>query len=62
MVVRLEEKRTVRYVFLLLPNYSMIALSSAIEPLRVANRASGRTLYRWTLASMDGDSVAAKGP
>jgi len=59
MIVRLEEKRATRYVFLLVPNYSMIAFSSAVEPLRVANRASGHTLYRWTLASLDGQPVAA---
>ena len=28
-------------VFLLLPNFSMIALYSALEPLRVANRFAG---------------------
>src|SRR5262245_14322803 len=45
--------------FLLVPNFSMIAFTSAIEPLRLANRASGKELYRWHLFSADGKSVKA---
>jgi len=40
--------------FLLVPNYSMIAFSSAIEPLRMANRDAGRDLYRWSVFTIDG--------
>ncbi|MCB9944477.1 MAG: GlxA family transcriptional regulator [Geminicoccaceae bacterium] len=45
--------------FLLVPDFSMIAFSSAIEPLRIANRVSGRSLYRWLLISRDGEPVRA---
>jgi transcriptional regulator GlxA family with amidase domain len=45
--------------FLLVPDFSMIAFTSAIEPLRIANRLSGRSLYRWRLLSRDGAPVAA---
>ncbi len=45
--------------FLLLPRYSMIAFTSAIEPLRMANRLSGRELYRWTTYTIDGEPVEA---
>jgi len=45
-------------VFLLLPNFSMIALYSALEPLRVANRFAGE-LFAWRFASPDGDAVTA---
>lgn len=45
--------------FLLLPQFSMMAFVSAIEPLRVANRLSGRDLYRWEIVSRDGQSIAA---
>ena len=45
-------------VFLLLPNFSMIALYSALEPLRVANRFAGE-LFSWRFASMDGTAVTA---
>jgi transcriptional regulator GlxA family with amidase domain len=48
-----------RYVFLTLPSYSMIALASAVEPLRMANRLGGRDLYAWTIASLDGAPAAA---
>jgi len=40
--------------FFLVPNYSMIAFSSAIEPLRMANRDAGRELYRWSIYTIDG--------
>jgi transcriptional regulator GlxA family with amidase domain len=40
--------------FLQVPNYSMIAFSSAIEPLRMANRKAGKTLYRWSVYTIDG--------
>ncbi len=48
----------VHFVFLLVDNFSHLAFSCAIEPLRIANRVSGRPLYRWTLASADGVSAA----
>ena len=48
-----------RIAFLLVPNFSMIAFTSAVEPLRLANRASGKQLYRWHLFSPDGKPVAA---
>ena len=47
------------FVFLLLKNFSMAAFASAIEPLRIANRMAGQTLYRWSLASEDGQSATA---
>ena len=40
--------------FLLIPNFSMLAFASAIEPLRAANRMSGDTLFSWIVASPDG--------
>ncbi len=40
--------------FLQVPNYSMIAFSSAIEPLRMANRDAGKELYRWSVYTIDG--------
>ena len=46
-----------RYAFLTLPNYTLIALSSAIEALRMANRVLGRDAYEWTIVSEDGRPV-----
>ena len=48
-----------RIAFLLVPNFSMIAFTSAVEPLRLANRASGKQLYSWHLFSPDGKPIAA---
>jgi transcriptional regulator GlxA family with amidase domain len=45
--------------FLLVPNFSMMAFASAVEPLRSANRQSGEELYRWRLFSADGAPVTA---
>ena len=46
-------------VFVLIPNFSLIAFGSAIEPLRMANRIADRQLYRWAIVSADGKSVSA---
>lgn len=40
--------------FLLIPDFAILAYASAIEPLRAANRLSGRDLYRWSHVSIDG--------
>lgn len=45
------------FTFLLLPRFSMIAFASAIEPLRLANRHSGREIYSWAIQSVDGGPV-----
>ncbi|MAG98028.1 MAG: AraC family transcriptional regulator [Rhodospirillaceae bacterium] len=45
--------------FVLVPHFSMMAFVSAIEPLRSANRISGRQLYDWQLFSADGAEVPA---
>ena len=45
--------------FLLVPEFTLLAFSSAIEPLRMANRLSGKELYRWSVISEDGEAVQA---
>lgn len=45
--------------FLLIDQFSMLSVASAIDPLRAANRALGKPAYQWTLTSMDGSSVRA---
>jgi transcriptional regulator GlxA family with amidase domain len=37
----------------------MIALSSAVEPLRMANMVTGQTVYDWSIVSLDGQPTAA---
>lgn len=45
--------------FMLVRHFSMIAFTAAIEPLRLANRESGKQLYVWRLYSVDGAAVEA---
>ena len=45
--------------FLLVPEFSMMSFASAVEPLRIANRLSGRSLYRWLVVSKDGEPVSS---
>lgn len=47
-----------RFAYLLLPNFSLMAFASSVEPLRAANAITGRTLYDWTFMSPDGGPVA----
>ena len=48
-----------RFAFLLIPQFSMMAFAAAIEPLRAANRLAGQSLFQWVLVSPDGAAVAA---
>lgn len=54
-----EPAQPTSVAFLLVDNFSMIAFSSAIEPLRLANREAGRALYRYKLLSEDGAGCRA---
>ncbi|MEQ6888725.1 GlxA family transcriptional regulator [Halomonas sp. CS7] len=45
--------------FLLMDDFTLISLASAIEPLRMANQLAGRELYRWFTLSLDGAPVKA---
>ncbi|WP_397541336.1 helix-turn-helix domain-containing protein [Roseovarius salis] len=45
------------YYFLLLPKLTLLAFTSALEPLRVANQVAGKELYRWYVMTADGAPV-----
>src|ERR1700730_15395399 len=45
--------------FLTLPNFSMIAFTSAVEVLRMANYVGRASHYRWSVLSTDGVPVRA---
>jgi transcriptional regulator GlxA family with amidase domain len=47
------------YVFVLVPGFTLLAFSSAVEPLRIANQLSQQPLYRWRLVSGTGEAVAS---
>ena len=55
--VRHPLKRSI--VFFLVPEFTMIAFATALDPLRSANRMLGYEAYRWRLASVDGQPVSA---
>ena len=54
-----DNSRPTHVGFLLIPDFALLAYASAIEPLRAANRLSGRDLYRWSHISIDGRSAGA---
>ncbi|MEM7207481.1 MAG: GlxA family transcriptional regulator [Pseudomonadota bacterium] len=45
--------------FFLAPSFAMLAVITAVEALRVANRISGKPLYSWHIFSKDGEPVTA---
>ena len=49
------EQRVV--AFLLIPEFSMLAFTAAVEPLRAANELSQNQLYRWVVLSPRGEPV-----
>lgn len=48
-----------RVVLCLVPGFSIMGVASALEPLRIANRVSGREAFTWRVVSLDGASIAA---
>ena len=46
-----------RFGFLLVPNFSLIALSSAVDPLRLANMALGRPLFEYVTLGLEADPI-----
>ena len=52
-----QNKQKIVLGFLILPNFPMSCLTSAIEPLRVANEIAGTEVFVWKLISESGDRV-----
>ncbi len=46
-----------RVGFLLIPQFPMLSFTAAVEPLRSANRMSGKELYTWEIFTIDGEPV-----
>ncbi|WP_432472741.1 GlxA family transcriptional regulator [Amphritea sp. HPY] len=59
MILKPDQDGVFTISFLLMPEYAMVALLSAIEPMRVANRFAKREVFRWQLLSEDGSAVHA---
>ncbi len=47
------------FVFYIVPEFTMLAFTSAIEALRLANAVLGRDVYSWRVVSADGHPVRA---
>nr|WP_316652205.1 GlxA family transcriptional regulator [uncultured Gellertiella sp.] len=47
------------FVFYIVPDFTMLAFTSAIEALRLANAVLGEAVYSWRIASADGAPVRA---
>ena len=44
-----------RFVFVLMDEFTMLCFACAVECLRIANRTSGKTLYKWSVVGEGGD-------
>ena len=47
------------FAFLLIHDFTLISMASAVEPLRMANRLSAQPLYEWQLLTIDDQPVDA---
>jgi AraC family transcriptional regulator, glycine betaine-responsive activator len=43
--------------FLVVPHFTLMAYASAVEPLRMANKLSGRDIYTWNTVSLNGEAT-----
>ncbi|WP_216601414.1 GlxA family transcriptional regulator [Vreelandella azerica] len=59
MTSKMPCRRPFTFGFVLFPNFAMLSFSSVIEPLRIANRLSGKNIYHWELLSLDDQAVEA---
>jgi transcriptional regulator GlxA family with amidase domain len=48
-----------RFVFALVEDFSHMAFSCAVDPLRIANLISSRDLYTWSFAPLDGETATS---
>ncbi|PLS21450.1 GlxA family transcriptional regulator [Amylibacter cionae] len=54
-----QVRETRRFGFLLLPEFTLLAFSSALDPLRIANQLAQKPLYGWVVLSETGDAVCS---
>lgn len=52
-----DAPRARRFVFVLLPEFTMLCFACAIEALRIANRMAGQPIYSWVLAGDGGETA-----
>jgi len=56
---RLAISDCTHFGFLLLPSFTLLSFSSAVEVLRMANHLSGKTIYRWSILHPSESSVTS---
>ena len=54
-----ESVVTLHIGFLLMPEYTLTTFSNAVGMLRMANRLSGRELYRWSTFGLTGEPLVS---
>jgi len=59
MIQSASAKSPTRFGFLLVNDFTLISMSSAIEPLRMANRICNKKIYQWKVISETGAPVSA---
>ncbi|KMK67476.1 GlxA family transcriptional regulator [Puniceibacterium sp. IMCC21224] len=47
-----------RFVFVLLPRFTLLCFAAAVDALRIANRMANQTLYTWVVTGEGGDTVS----
>ncbi|MFC3625355.1 GlxA family transcriptional regulator [Vogesella amnigena] len=55
----IHDLRVTTFGFLLVKDFSLIGLSTAVDPLRIANMVVGRKVYTFKLLSQDGQAVTS---
>ncbi|WP_431358195.1 GlxA family transcriptional regulator [Thalassococcus arenae] len=51
-------KKPRRFVFVLLPEFTMLCFCAAVESLRIANRMADKRLYEWIITGEGGETVS----
>ncbi len=54
-----KPQQTRWFGFLLLPEFTLLAFSAALDPLRIANQLAQKPLYGWLVLSEDGAAVSS---
>lgn len=59
ILVEIDDKgtRSRKFVFVLLENFTMLSFACAIEPLRIANRLTGKQIYTWEIIGEGGQTI-----
>jgi transcriptional regulator GlxA family with amidase domain len=55
----MDTKGTQHFVFALVEDFTHLALACAVDPLRIANLIAGRPLYKWSYASLNGETATS---